>query len=431
MRYVDTVSHITEFRSSADALLGMLRALDIGAMSEDQVAELLRDVLLVIDQMTAETVPLAQAVDDRRAYERFGAVSLTGFLSAWCNRTPGRAADLTRVQRIAREHPEFVGDARSGDIGWDHATVISRTLDRLDPDDAVKAAPIMRAEARRATPVEVRRLGEHVRYVADPIRCRTDERRQHAARSLAIYQATDGNWRIDGWLGPAGGLCVKTAIEAGARPRGSADERSAGQRRADALAELCGRGLDAGTAGIRHETRPHVNLLVQADTSVDSMNRNAAGADDAEPVRTGFNTVLSTDAAAGFLCDAGVSRVTVDGNGGAPLDVGRRERVVTPAIRRALDARDRGCRWPSCDRPAVWCTPHHIRFFSVGGRTSVGNLVLLCWVHHQSFVHARGWRIEGDPADELTFVSPDAATRLTSVPPARRRPGNPPPPKAA
>jgi len=43
-----------------------------------------------------------------------------------------------------------------------------------------------------------------------------------------------------------------------------------------------------------------------------------------------------------------------------PLDVGRATRLIPPAIRRALIARDRGCAFPGCRRPPRWCDAHHI-----------------------------------------------------------------------
>jgi hypothetical protein len=42
----------------------------------------------------------------------------------------------------------------------------------------------------------------------------------------------------------------------------------------------------------------------------------------------------------------------------AVVDVGRSERVVPGATRRALNVRDKGCRWPGCDRTASWTAAH-------------------------------------------------------------------------
>jgi hypothetical protein len=83
-----------------------------------------------------------------------------------------------------------------------------------------------------------------------------------------------------------------------------------------------------------------------------------------------------------LACDASVTRI-VFGPRSEPLDVGRRTSVVPSAIRRAVVARDRHCRFPGCDRPQGWCDAHHVRHWADGGPTSVGNLVLLCRRHHR------------------------------------------------
>jgi len=88
-----------------------------------------------------------------------------------------------------------------------------------------------------------------------------------------------------------------------------------------------------------------------------------------------------------LACDASIMRVVMAG-GSEPLDVGRRTAIVSPAMRRAVIARDRHCRFPGCDRPSTWCDAHHVVHWADGGPTSVANLLLLCRRHHR-MVHAR------------------------------------------
>jgi hypothetical protein len=76
-----------------------------------------------------------------------------------------------------------------------------------------------------------------------------------------------------------------------------------------------------------------------------------------------------------------------------PLDVGRRTRVVPPAIRTALAVRDRGCVHPGCDRPPPFTDAHHIRAWIDGGATSLDNLVLLCRTHHR-LLHEGKWELD-------------------------------------
>jgi hypothetical protein len=66
-----------------------------------------------------------------------------------------------------------------------------------------------------------------------------------------------------------------------------------------------------------------------------------------------------------------------------PLAVGRTARTATPAQRRALAARDRGCIIPGCTIPPEACQTHHIHEWTAGGTTDLPNLALLCWAHHR------------------------------------------------
>ena len=77
---------------------------------------------------------------------------------------------------------------------------------------------------------------------------------------------------------------------------------------------------------------------------------------------------------------------------GEILHHGRAKRLATPAQRRALAARDGGCCFPNCTRPAAWTEAHHIKAWIDGGLTDLNNLCLLCAHHHRSFESA-GWAV--------------------------------------
>ena len=147
----------------------------------------------------------------------------------------------------------------------------------------------------------------------------------------------------------------------------------------------------------------------------------AAGADEAAPARetpqrraacaAGGQSALdeaggihvSAETARRLACDA--ATVTMHhGPAGEVLDVGRRTRTISPALRRALAARDRHCRFPGCT--ATRCDVHHVRHWAQGGATALDNLVLLCRRHHRA-VHEEGFRVALGPAGETRFVRPD------------------------
>ncbi len=81
---------------------------------------------------------------------------------------------------------------------------------------------------------------------------------------------------------------------------------------------------------------------------------------------------VSAETARRLACDAATVSMR-HGPGGEILDVGRRTRTISPALRRALAARDRQCRFPGCRN--VRCDAHHVRHWADGGRTALDNLV--------------------------------------------------------
>jgi hypothetical protein len=92
-----------------------------------------------------------------------------------------------------------------------------------------------------------------------------------------------------------------------------------------------------------------------------------------------------------LACEAGIVLAMTDRDG-APIDLGRRTRKLSAALRRALHLRDRTCTFPGC-HATTNLHGHHVQHWCDGGPTDIGNLVLLCASHHR-FVHERGWTVE-------------------------------------
>jgi hypothetical protein len=103
-----------------------------------------------------------------------------------------------------------------------------------------------------------------------------------------------------------------------------------------------------------------------------------------------------------LLCDGGVVPILEDAKGTA-IDVGRKRRTIPAALRRALAARDHGCRYPGCSNRRV-VDAHHILSWVDGGETSLANTVLVCRRHHR-FVHEHRYSIARE-GDDLVFLDP-------------------------
>jgi hypothetical protein len=118
------------------------------------------------------------------------------------------------------------------------------------------------------------------------------------------------------------------------------------------------------------------------------------------------------------LCCDGSLVAIVEDEQGTPLSVGRKTRAIPSKIRRALDARDAGCRYPGCCNTR-FVDAHHIIHWADGGETKLDNLVLLCRRHHR-FLHEHGYTITHTDTNQLQFNTPngrsvDAAHATTPI----------------
>ena len=111
-------------------------------------------------------------------------------------------------------------------------------------------------------------------------------------------------------------------------------------------------------------------------------------------------------------CDAEIIPVVLRGDSEL-LDVGRSKRLVTPAIRTALIARDGGCVFPTCVAPPSACEAHHVVPWQRGGRTRLDDLILVCHHYHAVVEPDRyrlrdQWQVRISSVDKLPEFAPPA-----------------------
>lgn len=193
-------------------------------------------------------------------------------------------------------------------------------------------------------------------------------------------------------LHPEEGAAVLAAID-GRVPQGTAlrDWDRAGAR---ALVEMARDTLGADAAPHRPTVMLSVNESSLARTS-----------DGDTVARLGSGGYVGIDTARRIGCDASVQTLYKDGKDKI-LGIGRTSRTVPPWLRRAVEERDGGvCTFPGCERDR-YLECHHITHVSDGGPTELGNLLLLCWTHHE-LVHEGRWSLRGEAGPRISWIRPD------------------------
>jgi hypothetical protein len=315
-------------------------------------------------------------------YDRQGSVSPIDWIRHQCQMGGGAAADRVAIGQLAPHLPESVEATSAGDIGFAHLALIARTAAATAAPNAstLAEAPLLE-KAREFSVGRFRNFCDLARHAADADRYLQGEIDAMEARSLTIRQAQGGLVSLHGTLDPEGGAAVMTVLRPLARRNGKGDTRRKDRRLADALVEHALHSLD--NSGRQSSSRPHLQVTTTFETLLSAAGAPAADLDLSIPI--------SAKAVERIACDCNVTRILL-GTDSAVIDVGRSRRVISPATRRALQARDKGCIWPGCDRPARWASGHHLVHWANGGATNLSNLVLLCARHHW-MVHEGGWQI--------------------------------------
>jgi hypothetical protein len=183
------------------------------------------------------------------------------------------------------------------------------------------------------------------------------------------------------------------------------DERPVAAKRADALVRLAQVFLATeaeamGSATERYQVVVHVDQATLAnEPSGSSQDSATSRTSELESGRS-----LAAETVRRLACDSALVGM-IDDASGEPLSVGRRTRAVPPAIKRALKARDRGCRFPGCAHTR-FTESHHVEHWADGGETKLSNLVTLCSAHHH-LLHEGGFRIERTDDGVFRFLKPD------------------------
>jgi hypothetical protein len=356
----------------------------------------LRDLRGVIDALELEFAVEARRCQESGTHLADGTATVVTWIGRTCGMSATSAADRLCVGTQLESLPKIAEALSSGEIGYQSASLLCHLRDQLGDKRELFDEDEMLELARRHSVFNLRQLCRYARHVADPDGFFNDAEADYSRRRLHISQMPDGMHAIDGVLDPAGGAALRTALESLAKRLGPDDDRTHKQRMADAVAEMAHHAMDEGRLPKRNGVKPHVTVTTTLDGLKSEVGAPAADIELSLPI--------STRTLERLACDCTISRVLLADS--TVIDVGKATRVVSAPTRRALRVRDRGCRWPGCDRQVNWSTPHHIIAWSTKrGPTNLPNLVLLCFYHHR-LVHEGGWHVV-KVGREFRFIPPE------------------------
>jgi hypothetical protein len=361
--------------------------------------------------------------EHRRGHEVSGFHCCAVWLSWRCGLAPRAAREHLRVARALGDLPEITAAFEHGELSYSKVRAITRVATGESEADLLELA-------LEATAAQLERIVRAYRGALTVDEANAIDER----RFFSWDWEDDGSLAVRGRLAGEEGALFLRAFEAAwdaVRERRTdeevAEERSDGGSAepaypagadvspVDALVEMADASLggERRTGGDRHQVVVHVDhtALSGDQEKPGSRNRGRCEVEDGSP--------LAVETARRLSCDASVVRI--DELDGRMLSVGRKTRSLPPALRRALRARDGGCRFPGCGNHR-FTDAHHIEHWADGGETSLENLIQLCRRHHR-LLHEGGFTLEAQSDGRPLFRRPDGRRIAASPAVPRNRPG--------
>ena len=325
------------------------------------------------------------------------------------------ARQQVRVARALPALPLISAAFGAGELSYSKVRAITRIAEPANEE-------MLLDWARAGTASHVEKLVRQFRR-ADAAQENDRARQQQTSRHLITHFDDDGMLVVRGRLTPEQGALLlealgAAAVELGAASRGAAPDGSAEpspatdprpkidgrQLMADALAWVAERSLAEGAgqslSADRFQVVVHVDAEVLAAPEADGRCELADG------------PAIAPHTARRLACDASTYKMEHGPEG--ELTAGRKTRVVSTPLRRALRARDgTRCVFPGCTHRGR--DAHHVRHWADGGPTVLANIVGLCRAHH-TLVHEGGYRVEPLPDGRFRFLRPDGEPLLPAPP---------------
>ena len=362
-----------------------------GMSAKERMGEEIAALAARIDAATYELLVLIRKFDEEEGWNR-GFLTCAHWLTWRIGLAPGAARERVRVARALGDLPLMSEAMSKGELSYSKVRALTRIATRDTEQSLVDLG-------KAGTAAQVERVVRSWRRIDRTVEAHDDELRD-ASSHVTTHIDENGMFVIRGCLAPEAGEVLMKALDAASDKlyaEQQDDRPPVGKVRADALALVAESalraGLDPGSSGDRYQVVVHVNgEELRAHESAMADTRTHVSAETS-------STGVPAGTARRIACDAG--RVSMTHRNGQILSVGRKTRTIPPPIRRALEFRDQGCRFPGCTSQH-W-DAHHIHHWADGGETKLSNLVLLCRRHHR-LLHEGGFSVKMNEERAVQFL---------------------------
>ena len=352
---------------------------------EDQIVELAGH----LNAGNYRFLALIAEFDRRKGWNCRATKDCAHWLNWKCGIHLGAAREKVRTARALEKLPQVSAAMERGEVSYSKVRAITRV-----------ATPV---NEHYFLHIALHGTAHHVETLVRAYRRATEaeelsrEQQQRTHREVRYCWDVDGSLILKARLPADVGALVLKALEAAVpeTPPDDVDRPTWAHKRADALAVIFESFLAHGAEAMSGGERHHVVVHVSAETLQEGGGHHCEIED---------GPAVAAETARRLACDASVVAIVEDAKG-EPLNVGRKTRSIPPALQRALNARDKGCRFPGCTHKR-YTDAHHIKHWARGGETKVSNLVTLCRFHHRK-VHEGQVIVQVLDDGAVRFVQPD------------------------
>lgn len=335
-----------------------------GELSEDQLDELIVQAETGVARLRAIEMAAIAEKRARKTHHLDGYKSIVDWVAARADVSHATARRLCWTATRLGRAPDTAEALTEGHITFDRAEQVARL-----PDDH-------QDDHERFDIAQLRRLVAHHRRLS-PKRERRISTNGYLQFQPTLDETSESIW---GEMPAMDSVLVRKAVDQRADEIVD-DDVSFGvaERRALALVAICQDSLYEETAD---GDSPATEVTVTVDARTATKTNGETGIAVLGGRRIGPKALEAVS------CNAIVEVVGV-AEDGKPLNLGRKTRTVSPALRKFVLDRDMGCTVEGCSS-TYRLEAHHTIPWSEGGATDAEDLVTVCWFHHHVAIHRLG-----------------------------------------